>query len=157
MPSISFDLNIVTKKIYDIVIKGFTPSDSWFVQVFQKFPIAFGMKVGKYFSITMTSKTNVISSIKLREMLTFNLLAGRNSISFSMKFKEYISKTISQRSVLVGSWKERSRLATAISNFNFSATFSPLLAVFYTLGDWDSSTLGTLDTETLVDLDYTTI
>lgn len=156
MPSISFDINIVTKKAYDIIIKGFTPSDSWFVQIIQKFPITFASKVNKKFNITMSALINVAYNIKFNEYLTLpNLRGGRRVNTFSMKFKEYITKTISQISVFTLVWKENSKVTTAITNFNFSASMSPILAVFFTLGDWDASTLGTLDTDTLLDLDYT--
>lgn len=154
MPSISFNVNIVTKKAFDIIIRGFTPSDSWFVQIIQKFPIAFAMKVSKQFSITMSALINVAYNIKFKEYLTFDLNGGRRVNTFSMKFKEYLSKTISQVSVLSLTWKENSKVITTISNFNFSSAFTPILAVFYNLSDWDASTLGTLDVETLGDLDY---
>lgn len=154
MPSISFNVNIVTKKAFDLIIRGFTPSDSWFVQIIQKFPITFAMKVSKQFSITMSALINVAYNIKFKEYLTFDLNGGRRVNTFSMKFKEYLSKTISQVSVLSLTWRENSKVITTISNFNFSNAFTPILAVFYNLSDWDASTLGTLDVETLGDLDY---
>ena len=156
MASISFNIYIDTTKSFNIALKGFTPSDSWFVLLSQIITVDWGMSLSKQLSIVLSQAMNFVFPMSFTEMVNVTF-SQTNQAVFSMYVGGGFDITMSMTSVLNALGSLRYKVGTTISDFDFDISLTPILAQFFSLGDWDSDTLGTMDVEVLEDLDLTAI
>lgn len=152
----SFNLISITRKSFNLIINNFDFVFTLLFRLREHVRIEFLSKA--IVNATQSLRVKKISIVSLMKMISKNypvirvkkikmLLSMRLAILFDFLMNENISlniiTTIGQRLVL----------PLTIKKIGISA--DPTLAEFYTLGQYDPDTLGTMDLLTLGELDYT--
>lgn len=157
MANKSYNLSLVTKKTFGIVLTDFSISASWVLSILQKNIITFVFSQTKKMFSTISLKHRIaISKVNFYEYLTKNF---QQKYNLSFVVSELKSFTWSQLSKITLSYvvHERLKALVTISNSRFILSFDPILAQLITLGTWDVETLGTLDVLTLSEMDYSSV
>jgi hypothetical protein len=152
----TFSLFTKTQKVFSLVLTSFDYAITLIARIFMRMPISFVSSVQISLSQIFNLKRIriVISQVKLRINLTeiFNLKQIR--LVTTLKARVKAVATITQRLIIGFTSKAIQKVISNIILKKIVFSFSPTLATFYTLGYFDPSTLATMDTETLEELDY---
>lgn len=152
----SFNLTVIARKSFDLIIDNFDFAFTLLFRLREHIRVEFLSTA--IANATQSLRVKRVKIVSLMKMIFKNypvitvkkikmVLNMRLAILFDMLLNEHISlsmiSTIGQRLVL----------PLSIKKVRISA--DPTLAEFYTLGQYDPDTLGTMDLLTLGELDYT--
>jgi len=152
-----YNLYVKTIKSFSIFLEGFTVTDSWTLLITQYNSLVSSLSEQANLTLDMITNGTLfsISIMKLREMISLTLVGA---ISLVLTISETLKlQTIMTNDLLLSlTMRLQSTLSVTMDEMALDIVFTPILAQFYLLSDWDSDTLATMDVETLQDLDYTT-
>jgi len=153
----SYNVSLRKKKSYKVSLFGFQYAATLIANIRQKLPITFVASLTTKLATTINVKRIrlIISKTSLIQKITQTISSRTIKTIMVMKLRQKLVTIISQKHPLLFSPKLRQRLGTTINNGILSLVMSPIVAIFFTLGDFDPDTLLTMDSQTLGELDYT--
>lgn len=154
----SFNLTNRISKTYSIFLKGFQYATSLFFSMGIKIPILFsGSVIAKILlAVTVKRVRLLFTNVKLTVRNIQSLNIKRIRVIVSAKEVGKIISTITSRLRITAESKAIQKATTLLRLRSIYVEINPTVASFYTLGDFDGSTLATLDPQDLLDLDYST-
>lgn len=152
----SFNLINRISKSFDLVVEGFQFATSIFMNIRFKIPITFiSSAIAKIVTTINLRRVKItISQTKLIGKIVTGISLRKVRLNFSMKERGKIVTTIYGRIRISFPTKAIQKIVAGINLRKVVLTIVPTIATFFTLGYYDPSTLATMDTETLGDLDY---
>lgn len=151
----SFSLTSRVSKSFQIAIHGFQFATSLFMNVGFRLVIGFvSSAVAKIVTNIRLRKVRIafVSKVTVKPTQLFNLRRVRLTFVSKALLKSVITIYGRVRLLMISS--ARQKLVTSIVIKKVVLTISPTLAQFFSLGDYDPDTLGSMDTQTLGALDY---
>jgi len=152
----SYNISIRTSQAYTFIISGFQFATSLFFRIRDHIVITFVPK----FTTKMVTNINlrkiklVISQMKLIANMTQTISLRTVKINYTMRDIMKFVTTIYIRNPITFISSGIQKITSTMNTGILGIDFNPTLANFFTLGDNDPDTLGTMDTETWGDLDY---
>lgn len=153
----TFNLVNRISKSFDLIIDNF----AYAATLLANFRSRIAITISPTFALSVFSTINlrrirlVISQMKLIVKLTQTISLRRVRLVISVKERVSNLLTILGRLRITAVSSARQKLVTSIIIRKIVLTIDPTLAIFFTLGDFDPDTLGTLDVLTLGEMDYT--
>lgn len=154
----TFNLVNRVSKSFDLLINNFAYAATLLFRVAFKI----GMVLSPTFALRFVTTINlrririIVSQTKLITSITQTINARRVKFVFTMKERLKAVSTISLRLRMTPVSKAIQKAVSSIIIRKIVLTINPILAQFFTLGDFDPQTLGDLDALTLGEMDYTT-
>lgn len=154
----TFNLIVRTSETFDLIIENFAYAATLLFRIRNKIRITFSPQffLVMYSTINLRRIRVLISQMKLITSLTQVINLRRVRIILSIKERIKFVSTVYGRVRLSVSSKAIQKVITSIIIKKVSFTMIPILATFYTLGDYDPQILGDLDSLTLGEMDYST-
>ena len=144
-------------KNFQLIIANFEFAATLIANIRQKLNIGFVMSLANrvFSTISLRKIRMVISQVKLITSITQAISSRRVKLAFIVRerMKAVVSVVIKHPILFVS--KARQKLVSAIKEGFLHISWVMTLATFFSLGDFDPDTLGTLDVLTLGDMDYT--
>jgi hypothetical protein len=158
----NFNLQLRATKVFELIIKNFNISDSWFAT----------LKVKRIkFTITATSLLiNIVNTLKIKKIkftVTNSLVKLQQRLPMTMVVKKikftpvvrYLERLIQtlvvKKITLTAPMRQILRVVTSVLAVKkIKITAYPTVASFYLLSYWDPYYLSDMDSSNLVDLDY---
>ena len=152
----SFNLSVVVAKSFDIFVANFQAATTILFEIIERIEITFAASLrGKLLSTINVKRIRILlSQVKLRVSITQTINSKRITASYTFRQLLKAVTIASLRNPLTFISSARQKLITILSSKTVRILTDPILATFYILGNYDPDTLGTMDTETLGDLDY---
>jgi hypothetical protein len=150
-----FKLTSVNSKSFNLIVEAFDFAITLLFRIINHINITFvSSAIVSSFSTITLKKIKLVSATKLigKIVSTINLKRIRLNIVAREIGKIIAIINIRNRIGFVSKAVQKSISTIILKKIKF--TFTAILATFFTLGTYDPSTLATMDTETLGDLDY---
>lgn len=154
----SFVLIKRVSKSFKLLIDNFQIATTLLFRIIMRMPITFIISVGTRIISTISLKINLVfSELKLIANIV-QTIDDRNIgfiVSISQRLRSIV--TIVQHHPILFPLKALLRMITIISEGFSHIGFTIILANFYNLAFFDPNDLGTLDSQTLGQMDYTVL
>ena len=153
----SFNLVFRNKSSFSFALTGFVFAVTFFFRIRERINIEIVPSlISKLFTTVKGGIIRNSYTMKIQQKVTQVISARRVKVSYVMKqrMKNVIADTM--KIPIVFSLRERQKVQTLIKTGILSISIIPILALFYTLGDYDPDTIGSMDATTLGDLDFST-
>ena len=153
----AFTIAVGLSKAFAIAMHGYVVANTWIFRTKDKINIGFIPKFTVKFVSAINVRTirmnvskiilaaGVRSAIQLRKIRIVAYTKARMKLSFATILRIGISAYT----------KAKQKITMTMRLRKVAIAFVPIVAAFYTLGDYATSTLGAMDTSTLGALDYT--
>jgi len=154
----TFTLINRVSKTFSLGIKNFAYAATLLFRIRDRIRLTFSpvFAVGLFSTISLRRVRLLFSQMKLITKITQTISLRRIRITYIFRQKMASFVTIFSRIRMTIISSARQKLVSSIIIKKITLAITPTLAQFFTLGDYDPDTLGTLDTLTLGDMDYTT-
>ena len=154
----TYNLYIRATKTFSLIILGFSKSASWpFRTIIKSIKITYLMKsIMKMITFLNLRKIKItISKTTLIGKIVSAINLKKIKLIIIAKIRTKIISVIYYRLKFSFVSKARQKLISIIKTGKLSFVLTPVLATFFTLSVYDPQTLGTLDTLTLGQMDFT--
>lgn len=151
----SFILTVKNSQTYQLIAKGFSQTTLWFINFSQSVLLSAALILIAKGNSTISLDTLRLNfgTMFLSSKITSTILKGI-SLALVMKLTYAVSSTI-ENSVVLNNLVRLLGKNTSTLNITSQINLAMLVVLLNFLSDYDGETLGTLDPETLGDLDYT--
>jgi len=153
----TFNITVITSKTFSLIIEGFSKTTNWFLTIANLVTIT----ANALLSLLITSSINVLTTMVVEAPLLTtkmttslsNLITMVSSLSVSYKVESSMSNLIT----MVASIPGKVNASSTINLYKILLDATVVLAVVNPLSDFDPNALSVNDTDTLGDMDYTTL
>jgi len=151
----SFSITVKNSQTYQLIAAGFGKTQTWFLTIAQYFRLVAAMVMQSRATSTVSLRyvRLIISTLKLTSKLT-GIVAVKATLSSLAKLQYKIESIMVWSAVLTLNMKIRAKVLATFGTLH-TLNLTMILAVLNFLSDYDAQTLGTLDPQTIGDLDYT--
>ena len=150
-----FRLTNRISKSFKLLVDNYTFAVTFLFRIREKIRLTFVATLAARVSATINSRRIRLTFLsKLITKITQTISSRKIKLTILPREIKKAVTTILFNTRLTISSKAIQKLVVNMAQARLTLVTSPILAQFFTLGDYDPDTLGTLDTETLGDLDY---
>jgi len=154
----NFLITVRSSAAFQFALDNFSKTTNWFITFVQTIVMTANLLIIRRGTSTINLGIirNIYDTVKLRASVTSTILNGIviDAVA-SLSYK--ISSTINITHVLTAVMKFLSYAESTFNNKRIKMVLTMVTAALNYLGDFDGDTLGTMDVETLGDLDYTVV
>jgi len=158
----NFNLKLNPTRVFELIIKNFNISDSWFATLrvkkikFTISAVSFLINLVSNLKIKPLKITATNSLVKLLQRLPTTLVIKKIKFTPIVRYLERLVQTLIVKKItLTAPLRQILRVVTSILVIKkIKITANPTVASFYLLSHWDPYYLSDIDNEYLIDLDY---
>jgi len=152
----TFDVIVRTVKEFNVFLYGFAFATTLLFHIRNSIVIGYITQLITKWTVTFNLKRIrlIISKTSLIQKITQGISARTIKMTIAMRQRINLIAAVTQKHPILFSSKLRQKVFTTISNGVLSLVTSPVVASFFTLGDFDPQILGDLDPQTLGEMDY---
>jgi hypothetical protein len=154
----TFSINVVSSKAFSFIMNSFDYAVTFFFNVKQKFNISFvpTMQIRSTSDIILKKIKMAISRVNFIVKETSSVSIKRIKISIIVKEIGKVIFPITLRKIGISAIARlNQKVSTPVGLKKIKFVFTGVYGTFYRLSVYDPQTLGTLDTKTLGEMDFT--